>query len=242
MRYLLLILILIVSVSCGKKESDLIVRGNVKGLKKGTIYLQKVSDTLLLAVDSVSIKGDSNFELHSTLDTPEMYYLYLDKNDNSESRLQFFADKGVTEINTTLKNFVYDAEINGSKQQDVLSEYNKMTKQFSNKQLDLFKAKFEAIQQQKVEIADSIQKLIENYDKRQFQYALNFSMNNLDSEVTPFIVLSDMYNANLKVLDTIYNNLDDKVLNSKYGIQLKEFIEKVKKTEQSNSNSSNNQG
>jgi hypothetical protein len=37
-----------------------------------------------------------------------------------------------------------------------------------------------------------------------------------------------MYNANIKVLDTIYNNLDTKVLNSKYGIELKNFIENVK--------------
>lgn len=231
MRQVILFLSILMIVSCGKQESDLIVKGTVKGLKKGTIYLQKVSDTLLMAVDSVSIKGDSNFELHSSLETPEMFYLYLDKNDNSENRLQFFADKGITEINTSLKNFVFDAKIKGSKQQEVLSEYNKMIKQFNNKQLDFFKEKFEAMQQQETEVADSIQNLIDQYDRRQFKYALNFSMNHLDSEVTPYIVLSDMYNANIRALDTIYNNLDEKVLTSKYGLQLKKFIEDVKEKE-----------
>jgi succinate dehydrogenase flavin-adding protein (antitoxin of CptAB toxin-antitoxin module) len=214
--------------SCSKKENDLIVKGTVKGLKKGTIYLQKVSDTTLMAVDSVSILGDSSFELHSELDTPEMYYLYLDKNDNSENRISFFADKGITEINTTLKNFVFDANIVGSKQQEVLLEYNKMIKQFNNKSLDLIKANFEAQKEQDQAMSDSLKGVLERYNSSRFKYALNFTMSHLDSEVTPYIVLTDMYNANIKVLDTIYNNLDTKVLNSKYGIELKNFIENVK--------------
>ena len=232
MKHIVIILSVLFVFSCGKKESDLIVKGTVKGLKKGTIYLQKVSDTTLLAVDSVSIFGDSSFELHSELSTPEMYYLYLDKNDNTENRISFFADKGITEIQTTLKNFVSDAKINGSKQQEILSEYNKMIKQFNNKSLDLIKANFEAQKEQDQVKADSLKVVMDKYNNSRFKYALNFTMNHLDSEVTPYIVLSDMYNANVKALDTIYNNLDEKVLNSKYGLELKKFIDEVKEKEQ----------
>lgn len=228
MKQILFIISFILMFSCGKKDSELIVKGNVKGLKKGTIYLQRVSDSTLMAVDSVSILGDSSFELHSDLSTPEMYYLYLDKNDNTENRISFFADKGTTDIQTTLKNFVIDAKINGSKQQEVLSEYNKMIKQFNNKSLDLIKANFEAQKEQDQEKADSLKNVLDRYNKSRFKYALNFTMNHLDSEVTPYIVLTDMYNANIKALDTIYNNLDEKVLNSKYGLELKKFIEEVK--------------
>jgi succinate dehydrogenase flavin-adding protein (antitoxin of CptAB toxin-antitoxin module) len=228
MKKISILLVLLLALACGKKEHDLIVMGTVKGLKKGTIYLQRVSDTALIAMDSVSVLGDSSFELHSELSTPEMYYLYLDKNDNSENRLPFFADKGITEVNTTLKNFVSDAKINGSKQQEVLMEYNRMIKQFNDKSLDLIKANFEAQKAQNKTLADSLQDVMNRYDNSRFKYALNFTMNHLDSEVTPYIVLSDMYNANIKALDTIYNNLDEKVLNSKYGVDLKKFIEDVK--------------
>ena len=231
MKKLSVLLLLLVAFSCSKTEHDLTVKGTIKGLKKGTIYLQKISDTTLIAVDSVSIKGDSNFELHSALETPEMFYLYLDKNDNTKNRLAFFADKGVTEINTTLKGFVHDAKIMGSKQQEVLSEYNKMIKQFNNKSLDLIKANFEAQQAQNSTKADSLKEVSDKYSKSRFKYSLNFSMNHLDSEVTPYIVLSEMYNANIKALDTIYNNLDEKVLNSKYGLELKKYIEDVKSKE-----------
>ena len=228
MKKLSVLLLLLVAISCGKTEHDLTVKGTVKGLKKGTIYLQKISDTTLLAVDSVSIKGDSNFELHSTLESPEMFYLYLDKNDNTKNRLSFFADKGITEINTTLNSFVYDAKIKGSKQQEVLSEYNKMIKQFNNKSLDLYKARFEAQQGKNTSKFDSLENVLNKYDNSRFKYSLNFSMNHLNSEVTPYIVLTELYNANIKALDTIYNNLDEKVLISKYGLELKKFIEDVK--------------
>ena len=228
MKKLSVLLLLLVAISCGKTEHDLTVKGTVKGLKKGTIYLQKISDTTLLAVDSVSIKGDSNFELHSTLESPEMFYLYLDKNDNTKNRLSFFADKGITEINTTLNSFVYDAKIKGSKQQEVLSEYNKMIKQFNNKSLDLYKARFEAQQEKNTSKFDSLENVLNKYDNSRFKYSLNFSMNHLNSEVTPYIVLTELYNANIKALDTIYNNLDEKVLISKYGLELKKFIEDVK--------------
>lgn len=231
MKKILFLLLLFLAFSCGKTENDLTVKGTVKGLKKGTIYLQRISDTTLTAVDSVSILGDSSFELHSELDTPEMYYLYLDKNDNSESRISFFADKGITEINTTLKNFVFDAKIIGSKQQEVLTEYNKMIKQYSDKSLDLIKANFEAQKDQNKVKSDSLKEVMDRYNKSRFKYALNFSMNHLDSEVTPYIVLTDMYNANIKALDTVYNNLDTKVLSSKYGLELKKFINEVKAKE-----------
>ncbi len=232
MKNISILLLLLLIFSCSKNQSDLIVKGTVKGLKKGTIYLQRVSDTTLMAVDSVNVLGNSSFVLHSELSTPEMYYLYLDKNDNTENRISFFADKGTTEIQTTLKNFVADAKINGSKQQEILSEYNKMIKQFNNKSLDLIKANFEAQKEQDLEKADSLKDVLERYNNSRFKYALNFTMNHLDSEVTPYIVLADMYNANIKALDTIYNNLDDKVLNSKYGLDLKKFIDEVKAKEE----------
>jgi len=45
----------------------------------------------------------TQFELKSDIEFPEVYFLYLNKNDNKEERITFFADKGITEINTTLK-------------------------------------------------------------------------------------------------------------------------------------------
>ena len=54
----------------------MIIQGQIKGLKKGTLYLQKMKDTILVSVDSVQINGDGNFILSDEVESPEVY-LYL---------------------------------------------------------------------------------------------------------------------------------------------------------------------
>ena len=227
----LLIITLLVVVACGKKEKDLIVKGNIQGLKKGTIYLKKIEDTTLIIVDSLVINGNSNFELQSDLNSPEVFFLYLDKKSAEEDRIKFFADKGVTEINTTLKNFVFDAKISGSKQQQILEQYQSMISKMNSRNLDLIKEQFEAKKNRDTAKLDSIRKKADNMLKRKYLYTVNFALNNKDSEVAPYLALSEIYNAQVKFLDTINNSLTPEVKASKYGGELETFIKKIKENE-----------
>jgi hypothetical protein len=64
--------------------------------------------------------------------------------------------------------------------------------------------------------------------KRSYLYTVNFAINNKDSEVSPFVAVSEIYDANVKFLDTINKILPPKIANSKYGIILEAYIETVK--------------
>ena len=108
MKNISLVFLALLMLSCGEKQHDLIVKTSIKGLKKGTVYLKKVEDTVLVTVDSIIVNGISQFELKSDIESPEIFYLCLDKNSSDQDRIAFFANKGITEINTTLKNFVFD--------------------------------------------------------------------------------------------------------------------------------------
>src|SRR5210317_1408664 len=101
MKKISLLIYLILIFSCAKESHDLTVIANIKGLKKGNVYLKKVKDTVLVTVDSVNVNGNSKIQLTSHLKSPEVFFLYLDKNNSEDDRITFFADKGVTEINTT---------------------------------------------------------------------------------------------------------------------------------------------
>jgi len=46
--------------------------------------------------------------------------------------------------------------------------------------------------------------------------------------VAPYIALAEIYDINLKYLDTIQKSLSPKVAQSKYGIKLKELIKERK--------------
>ncbi|GAA4292148.1 DUF4369 domain-containing protein [Aestuariibaculum suncheonense] len=218
-------------ISCGKEQHDLVVKTNIKGLKKGTVYLKKIQDTALVTIDSVEVNGNSELELHSAIESPEMFFLYLNKNTAENERISFFADKGITEINTSVKNFAVDAKIKGSEQQKVLENYNEMISRLNYQNLDLIKAGFEAKKENNQEKLDSIDKVSQNLIKRRYLFTVNFALNNKNSEVAPYLALSEIYNAKINLLDTINNSLSENVKASKYGKELQKFIDKIKATE-----------
>ncbi|MCH7525540.1 MAG: DUF4369 domain-containing protein [Bacteroidetes bacterium] len=228
MKKTFLLLVIIFTFSCTKKEPDLIVTGNIKGLKKGTLYLQKLKDTVLVTLDSLEIIGEFPFELHSDLEEPEVLYLTLDKNSSNIHRISFFANKGVTEINTTLKRFAYDAKIKGSVQQELYEEHSGIISKFNNQQLDLIKSRFEAQQSGNDSLIKVANFDADNLIKRKYLYTVNFALNNSDSEVAPYVTLAEIYDANIKYLDTIYNSLPKDIANSKYGKALNTHIKKRK--------------
>lgn len=216
-------------LACSIKSEDLIVKTNIKGLKKGTVYLKRALDTVIITVDSVIVNGNSEFELFAKLDEPDLFFLDLDKNSKEEDRISFFADKGIVEINTTLKNFVADADIKGSKQQKVLEDYRKLMSRLNNRNLDLIKERFEAGRD--TVLLRSIQKKETSLIKNRYLQTVNFALNHKDSEVAPYLALSEIYNANLSLLDTIHKSLTPKIKDSKYGKELQKFIEKRKQDE-----------
>jgi len=218
-------------ISCGKtKDGSLIVKGNIDGLKKGTLYLQKFKDTLLVSVDSIKIYGDSNFILADEIENPEIYYVVLDKKANQ--KIMFFGEKGEITINSKLSKFATSAKISGSKNQVLLEEHEAMAQKFSGKQLDLIKEKFEAQKDGDTALVSKIEKEETSLIKRKYYFSTNFAVNNAKFEVAPYIALTELYYANIRLLDTVNNSLSKKVKNSKYGIELEDFIQNIKKNEQ----------
>jgi len=234
MKKISLVLLALFLMACGKEQHDLTVKANIEGLKKGTLYLKKVEDTTLVIIDSLVVNGNTNIELHSDLDSPEIFYLYLDKNSAEKDRITFFADKGITEINTTLKNFAFEFEIKGSEQQKTLEEYQTVVDKINNRYLYNFKEQFEARKAGDTAKLNILIKEGNNSLKRKYLYTVNFALNNKNSEVAPYLALTEIYNARIDYLDTINNSLTPKVKASKYGKELNTFINTIKSTETDN--------
>ena len=229
MKRIAFILSLLIVSSCAKDNSNFTLKGSIKDLKKGTVYLQKIDDTLLVSIDSLKITGDSQFELHTHLDGPEVLYLKLDKQGEDSGLIPFFADEGTTEINTTLKNFLIDAKITGSKQQEKLEEYKLIMDKFRDKNLDLIKDNLEAHKSQDSLQIDSSLKAHNNLVIKRYLYTINFAINNKDNEIAPYLAVYEISDANTKYLDTINNSLTPEIKSSKYGKELQELIDERKK-------------
>lgn len=229
MKYSFIVFALFLLASCGKDQHDLTVKGTVKDLKKGTLYLQKIQDSTLITVDSLTINGNSNFELHAELESPEVFFLHLNKtNKDAYGKISFFADKGVTEINTTLKNFELNPEIKGSKQQVIFENYLKMMDRYNDKNLELIKAEIDAKSQNDSTLIADNMKAYQNLLKSKYLYTVNFAIQNKDSEVAPYVALTEIYDAQTKWLDTINNALTPEIKASKYGKELDAYIKERK--------------
>ena len=48
------------------------ITGSIDGLKKGTLYLQKISDSLIKNVDSIEIDGNNDFKLGDNITDSEV--------------------------------------------------------------------------------------------------------------------------------------------------------------------------
>tara|TARA_Y100000815_G_C13347616_1_gene502735 strand:- start:6194 stop:6946 length:753 start_codon:yes stop_codon:yes gene_type:complete len=220
--------------SCGGgEEYDFTLNGKINGLKKGTIYLQKVEDTLLIDLDSLVVEGNPEFEFHTLLKEPQVLYLYLDKVDasNYDDRILFFAEPGVMTLSTSLKNFESQAAITGSQNQNKLEEYKTMLNKFNNRNLELIQKSFLA---RKNEVEDSIMFYDDQLEKltvRKYLYTVNFALQNKELEIAPYLAVSEIYDANVKYLDTIYNSLSRKAKKSRYGTNLKDLIDQAKSSQ-----------
>ena len=80
-------------------------------------------------------------------------------------------------------------------------------------------------QKKKFDSIKLIENEIENLNKRQYLYSLNYAVTNGNSHVAPFIALNEFSNGSKILLDTIRKSLNNDVLSSKYGLMLKKYID-----------------
>jgi len=235
-RSILALLALALLISCNKEDhgdANLHITGNIKGLKKGTLYIQKVVDTSLVAIDTIVFNGKSAFESHIKLDSPEMLYLFLDRGQTNsvDNNLSFFAEPGDMTIETSNDEFFYKAKVTGSENQKLYEEFQKIKARFSSDNLDLVAKNLEATKNSNVKQLDSVALRSEQLIKRRYLYTANFALNHAKNDIAPYLALSEIADINIKYLDTIQKSMSPTVAKSLYGKMLTKYVADRKKAE-----------
>jgi len=212
-------------MGCNSSKDNMSVTGNVDGLMKGTLYLQSQKDSVVINLDSIYLKGDGNFKLSTYIDEPDIFYLYLDKQDGDSLNdiITFFGNKGDIQINTRLSTFDSSFEIYGSENSDLLNEYNSIIRKYNLQNLDLLEIFYNAQIEKNQTRIDSANSELENMIRKKYLYTLNFSITNSENEISPYIAVSQIPDANIELLRKVYDTLPEKIKNSKYGKILKEI-------------------
>lgn len=214
--------------SCTKEKNvDILhLKGQIKGLQQGKLYIQKVKDTNVIVIDSIIFKGKDTFETTLPIKSAEMLYLYLDKGQTNsiDNSLPFFAEPGTITINTTLKRFFSDATIKGSENHNLWQEFNRLNNKFSEENLKIIQKRLENEMNFNQQRQDSIEKAYKILVNRKYGYIANFAVTHSDYELAPYLALSEIPDINIAYLDSIALKMTDKVAQSKYGKLLQKHI------------------
>ena len=227
-KILLLLLSITIIYGCNNSESNnyMLVNGKIDGLRKGKLYLQQFVDSVFVSIDSTVVNNEFEFNLGTEIIEPDIYYLYLDKvdGDSVNDRIKFFGDSGEITINSRLITFDSNAEISGSKNQTLMEEYQLIIRKFNLENLDLLEIYYDSQINGNNKRFDSVNDAINNLIKRKYLYSLNFAATNADYEISPFILTTEVPDANKELLKQVYDKFNDSIKVSKYGKLLMEII------------------
>lgn len=227
-KILLIVLSITIIYGCNNSESNnyMLVSGKIDGLRKGKLYLQQFVDSVFVSIDSTVVNNEFEFNLGTEIIEPDIYYLYLDKvdGDSVNDRINFFGDTGEITINSRLITFDTNAEISGSKNQALMEEYRLIIRKFNLENLDLLEIYYDSQINGNNKRFDSVNDAIDNLIKRKYLYSLNFATTNSDYEISPFILTTEVPDANKELLKQVYDKFNDSIKVSKYGKLLMEII------------------
>jgi hypothetical protein len=222
MKHLLLSLSAIALLaSCNSTSENTEVTISINGLKKGTVYLQKITEAGLINLDSVESNGKETLNLGLNLNHPELIYAYLDKADGStfNDRLAFFAEPGEIHISTSLTNFENDAVIKAGEEHEAFKNLQEMLSRFNKKDFELMQlAQTDRINDDR--FVDSIVKQSNSNNIKRYQFIANYALSNPNKYVSAYLVTSEGEELNPKWKDSIFNNFSEAIKKSTYGQQL----------------------
>ena len=218
-KYLILIVLLILSCSIEKKNFEL--SGKIDGLNGEKIYLLESNSIIL---DSTKIDDSSSFTLKCYIEETQILTLRL--GDSDTDQVKFFAETGAMTLSTTSKRFQFDAQFSGSKQQSNLDEFNSYLIKFEEEDIELLEIQIEESMKSNQKNIDSISILRDKIEKRKILFIINYIENKKEEIISPYIALKYNMNVQADYLSKIYNSYSKEISDSKYGIELKKILEK----------------
>ncbi len=205
---------------------NFVLHGHIKGLTKGTVYISRLKDSVFVPVDSATVIGKSDFTLSDDLSGPEIYYLKI-KEIPGDSLL-IFAEPGEMRVEGNLKYFFIKNNVSGSENHRLLEEYKEMISQFNSNELELTKAYLLAQRDADSILMDSLNRRYRGLLKHKYLYTANFAVKHSGKAIAPYLALTRLYDADTRLLDTVYRSLSGRIKQSKYGKQLENYLTYLK--------------
>ena len=211
-----IIIFLIILTSCSSEKENLIIEGEISGVKNSKIYLSSVDEEEIL--DSVNII-DGKFTLKTYVDkTKEMSMILGDR--NSEDKFDFISEPAHILFTSSKDKFVFNGQIQNSKLYTDYKNLKNQINRFDEKDLEMLAEQIEVSVKGNPNKYDSINEQRLKLNQRKILFIVNYASNNSSNPISAFISYKYRENINEKFLEKIYENLSEEIKNSYYGAKL----------------------
>lgn len=236
---LLLLLGLILIFSCNPSSDGYTINGSLRGdLEDGTqVFLKKIGDNNQpIEVDTTTVT-EGNFEFTGASEKPELHYIFVDK---AQGYTAIILENGGIDFNASIDSLGF-AEIGGTPQNDYFSNYmeesRKISLQAKSIQEDLQRATTSGGSPESIAaLQDEMRELTEEYQG----FEVKFVEENPNALISALLLERA---ANTKTLDSeviqrLYDAFSPEIKESKPGQQVIETLERLKKAEEAEKNTS----
>ncbi len=222
------LLLSVLMYACTHSSPDtFVLHGKLKGMSKATVYITKWRDSMYVVADSAKVSGTDEFELSDALDSPQIYYLKV--KERPADSLLIFAEPGEVHLTAYLDKYAYSHRIKGSENQRLLEEYRRMSGKFNDKILEMTKLFWEYRRDNDSVHIDSLDKAYRSLVRKKYLYTANFAVKNAGQPVAAYVALTNLDDAGVALLDTVYRSLAAPVKKSLYAKELKRLLEAAQK-------------
>jgi peroxiredoxin len=220
-----LLALALVAGSCNsnvKKSDSYDLKGTIKGMQSGYIWLLKRENQKYTAVDSVKTENGT-FSFKGKQPLAEMYTLKVE----GIGSIDFFLENSAITVEASADS-ISAAKVKGSQSNDLYVDYQKGLKVFNDKLEQLYNIYQTADAQQK----KWIEKQIDSTSTLEKNHVKKFIADNPQSVVAAYALLHELsYELDLKELTSLAGKLVPELANSVYVVELNEIIRTLQKVE-----------
>ncbi len=235
-KIILLVAVAVVLFACNNlAEGEYIIKGNVKGMKTGLIFLEKQGPMgMSMAIDTVKIE-DGKFEIKGKTGEPEIHFIQIDK---VNGKLPLILEGGEIAVEVD-KDSLFKSKVTGTYSNDEFTKFNeesnKIQKKMQAKVME-FQTRNKAIIEEVEKTKDTakINKLRAEYDLIQkdisdftFGYPKTHPKSFISVLITQMMIGNPKFTP--KEIEDNYNALDASLKKTKPAKSIKENIDALKK-------------
>lgn len=220
-----LLLLIFVTFSCGAPQEGFLIEGNIQGLDKGKLLLQRRIDGKFVTIDSCQAH-EGAFTFSGKMEMPEMCFIFI---ADTLPYLRFFNENATISISSHIDSLSNPA-VTGSASHQLLSDYNARMASYESQLQETYTRFRQATQEQDTARMNNYEARFDQIAEEQKAESLLFVGENTSSVVSAYLIWGTLaYDLEVEELEALSGKFSGELRKSIYLQQIDAYIKTLNK-------------